>query len=221
MDDIWMNSVLCSRLGAMLETLLWGWLYTKERVCVRVCVFLAGLKVTRFSRLCRSVCVPHTHTHTSTRTRTQTHMHTHTHTRTHTHTHTLTHKHGYTNTQPLCVCMSGAMGWLRLVGSIKLYVSFAVYRLFYRDLLQKRPMIFSILLTDATPYARDLDLRQTRVWLSCFRWNSDERVMSHMDAIWTNSSLFSRPCSRVNTRMIVMFQTRVMSHIWMTFGWIR
>jgi len=35
----------------------------------------------------------------------------------------------------------GAMGWLRLVGSIKLQVSFAEYRLFSRALLQKRPII--------------------------------------------------------------------------------
>ena len=33
------------------------------------------------------------------------------------------------------------MGWLRLVGFCKLYVSFAEYSLFYRALLQKRPMI--------------------------------------------------------------------------------
>jgi len=38
------------------------------------------------------------------------------------------------------------------VGSIKLYVSFAEYSLFYRVLLQKRPIILSILLTKATPY---------------------------------------------------------------------
>jgi len=44
------------------------------------------------------------------------------------------------------------MGWLRLVGSIKLQVSFAEYSLFYRALLQKRPIIWSILLTVATPY---------------------------------------------------------------------
>jgi len=37
--------------------------------------------------------------------------------------------------------------WLRSVGSIKLQVSFAEYRLFYRALLQKRPIILSILLT--------------------------------------------------------------------------
>jgi len=36
------------------------------------------------------------------------------------------------------------MGWLRLVGSLKLQVSFAEYRLFYRALLQKRPIILSL-----------------------------------------------------------------------------
>ena len=44
------------------------------------------------------------------------------------------------------------MGWLRSVGSIKLHVSLAEYRLFYRALLQKRPIILSVLLTVATPY---------------------------------------------------------------------
>ena len=44
------------------------------------------------------------------------------------------------------------MGWLRLVGSLKLWVSFAEYRLFYRALLQKRHVILSILRTEATPY---------------------------------------------------------------------
>ena len=43
-------------------------------------------------------------------------------------------------------------GWLRSVGSIKLYVSFAEYCLFYKALLQKRPIISSILLTEATRY---------------------------------------------------------------------
>jgi len=33
------------------------------------------------------------------------------------------------------------MGWLRLVGSLKLQVSFAEHRLFSRALLQKRPVI--------------------------------------------------------------------------------
>ena len=45
---------------------------------------------------------------------------------------------------------TGGMGWLRLVGSLKLQVSFAEYRLFYRALLQKRPVIFKRLLIVAT-----------------------------------------------------------------------
>jgi len=47
---------------------------------------------------------------------------------------------------------SSCMGWLRLVGSIRLQVSFAEYSLFYRALWQNRPIILSILLTEATPY---------------------------------------------------------------------
>jgi len=44
------------------------------------------------------------------------------------------------------------MGWLRLVGSLKLYVSFAEYCLFYRALLPKRPIILRSLLIVAIPY---------------------------------------------------------------------
>jgi len=38
------------------------------------------------------------------------------------------------------------MGWLRLVGFLKLQVSFAEYRVFYRALSQKRPVIFRSLI---------------------------------------------------------------------------
>ena len=44
------------------------------------------------------------------------------------------------------------MGWLRLVGSLKLWVSFAEHRLFYRALLQMSPAILRSLLVVATPY---------------------------------------------------------------------
>jgi len=56
------------------------------------------------------------------------------------------------------------MGWLRSVGSIKLYVSFAEYRLFYRTLLQKRPVIVSILLTEATPHPKSLRNRHRQIY---------------------------------------------------------
>jgi len=44
------------------------------------------------------------------------------------------------------------MGWLRLVGSFKLKVSFAECSLFYTALLQKSPIILRCLLIVATPY---------------------------------------------------------------------
>jgi hypothetical protein len=44
------------------------------------------------------------------------------------------------------------MGWRRLVGSLKLLVSFAKEPYKRDNILQNRPMILSILLTVATPY---------------------------------------------------------------------
>ena len=44
------------------------------------------------------------------------------------------------------------MGWLQLVGSLKVQDSFAEYSLFYRGLLQKRTIILRSLLIVATPY---------------------------------------------------------------------
>ena len=43
--------------------------------------------------------------------------------------------------------------WLRLVGCLKLQIAFVEYRLFYRVLLQKRPVIWRSLLIVATLYA--------------------------------------------------------------------
>jgi len=44
------------------------------------------------------------------------------------------------------------MGWLRLVGSLKLQVSFAKGPHKRDDILQKRPIILWSLLIEATPY---------------------------------------------------------------------
>jgi len=58
----------------------------------------------------------------------------------------------------MCVCaqlqqeLEIHMGWLWLVGSIKLQVSFAKEPYERDDILQKRPIILSILLIVATPY---------------------------------------------------------------------
>jgi len=51
-----------------------------------------------------------------------------------------------------CREFQSAMGWLRLVGSLKLCVSFAECRFFCRALLQKGPIILRRLLVEANPY---------------------------------------------------------------------
>ena len=59
------------------------------------------------------------------------------------------------------------MGWLPLVGSLKLQVSFAEYRLFYRALLQKTPIILRSLLIEATPY---------EIFHGCLIWNESSYI---------------------------------------------
>jgi len=48
--------------------------------------------------------------------------------------------------------LDSLMGWLTLGGSFRLLVSFAEYSLFYRALLQKRPIILRSLLIVVAPY---------------------------------------------------------------------
>ena len=65
------------------------------------------------------------------------------------------HKHRRTDKPThalLCAFANDTLRWLRLVGSLKLQVSFAEYYLFYRALLQKKPVILRSLLIVASPY---------------------------------------------------------------------
>jgi len=57
------------------------------------------------------------------------------------------------------------MGWLRLVCSSNLQVSFAEYSLFYKALLQKRPVIVMTLRVVATPYR---SVRRFHLWNRVF-----------------------------------------------------
>ena len=50
------------------------------------------------------------------------------------------------------ISVSAYYGVATVIRIDKIQVSFAEYRLFYRSLLQKRPIILSILLTVASPY---------------------------------------------------------------------
>ena len=89
-------------------------------------------------------------THCNTLQHTATHYNTLQHTATHCNTvHIL-------NTHSLFTSNSAGnlhMGWLRLVGSLKLQVSFAKEPYKRDDILQKRPIILRSLLIVATPYA--------------------------------------------------------------------
>ena len=71
---------------------------------------------------------------------------------THTLTHTWMHIQTRTHAKAMPRTLAASMGWLRLVGSIKLQVSFAKES-YKRDyILQKRPIIFRSLLIVATPH---------------------------------------------------------------------
>jgi len=78
------------------------------------------------------------------------------------------------------------MGWLRLVGSLKLQVPCAEYSLFYRALLQKRPIILRSLLIVATPYTtfglRDTPARHSDSHLSRPSANAWRVLDSHIQA---------------------------------------
>ena len=65
------------------------------------------------------------------------------------------------------------MGWLRLVGSFKLHVSFAEYSLFYRALLHKRP----------------INLRSLRIVGGC---RSTRRCESHLQKSPTKETIFCK-----------------------------
>jgi len=67
-------------------------------------------------------------------------------------------------------CTINHMGWLRLVGSLKMYVSFAEYSLFHWALLQKSPMILGSLLIVATPYQHSRDRDNIQCTMNDMGW---------------------------------------------------
>jgi len=79
-----------------------------------------------------------TYIHTATPVYTQQHLYTHSNTCIHTATPVYTQQHLYNNYVSLAHIH---MGWLRLVGSLKLYVSFAKEPYKRGHILQKRPII--------------------------------------------------------------------------------
>ena len=84
----------------------------------------------------------------------QIYIHVNIHTRMRLHTYICTYIYIYIYMYPHCsiyrIRTLLTMGWLRLVGSLKLWVSFGDDSLFYRALLQKRLIILRSLLIVAT-----------------------------------------------------------------------
>jgi len=82
------------------------------------------------------------------------------------------------------------MGWLHVVSSIKLYVSFAKKPYKRDDILQKGPMILRSLLIEVTPNARVLAaglLRQGNVWITTdqlagFHKNECDEMLCKLDS---------------------------------------
>ena len=58
-----------------------------------------------------------------------------------------------------CSCENESMGWLRLVGSLKTWVSFAKEPYKRDSILERRPIILRSLLSVATPYHCDQKVR--------------------------------------------------------------
>jgi len=122
------------------------------------------------------------------------------------------------------------MGWLRLVGSLKLQVSFAEYCLFYRSLLQKRPVIWRSLLVAATPHGWFI----FHMWMSHVQHMNEscrtkEWVMSHIGISHINmcrshvtySLLFLLPASGCWDGIHEWFILHIwMSHVHMSNMWM-
>ena len=98
--------------------------------------------------------------------------------------------------------ISGRMGWLRLVGSLELLVSFAVYSLFYRALLLKRPIILRSLLIVATPYASDTPLLVQDSRITCCSVPFDEDVVTVLYWYKSNPKMGSKLKMGINIQDI-------------------
>jgi len=108
-------------------------------------------------------------------------------------------------------------GWLRLAGSLKLLVFFAEYRLFYRALLQKRPIItYSIMHYQYLWYVLSILHRMywhpiydmthwyvtwlIHVWRDSFIWDLTRLYMTWLVHTWHASFICDMTHTRVSIR---------------------
>ena len=74
----------------------------------------------------------------------------------------------YSNNNRLCIHNKLNMRWLRLVGSLQTYVSFAKEPYKRDHILQKRPVFLRSLLIIATPYHNNM--RYKPIWMNMNKW---------------------------------------------------
>jgi len=85
--------------------------------------------------------------------------------------------------EPFFKKKTSAMGWLRLVGSLKL--SSAEYSLICRVLLQKRPKILRSLLIVATPYVKIYMEQFLAVWQYNIKFCVKKKISLAVVNIWS------------------------------------
>jgi len=93
------------------------------------------------------------------------------------------------------------IGWLRLVGSLKLQVSFTKYSIFYRALLQKRPITSLIILVAATPY-RKLLTPCIEIFHS-LELNRDYRCEKTV-RVWWGSRITQKNCYELDRKFLYL-----------------
>ena len=116
----------------------------------------------------------------------------------HTNSHTKPHRmypYMWSQKTPHSVsCLVAIMGWLWLVRSIKLQVSFAKEPYERDDILHKTPIILSILLAEATPHVNCLFTKKTH-WMAqreLAEWihtNSHTKTHRMYPYMWSQNSL--------------------------------
>jgi len=102
------------------------------------------------------------------------------------------------------------MGWLRLVGSLKVHVSFPEYRLLCRALLQKRPIILRSLLIVATSYASVIcicNIVQFYTSESCTGWRRPTECLYFLGHVPQNSSIFSGSFAKNNQQCRASYES--------------
>ena len=106
------------------------------------------------------------------------------------------------------------MGWLRWVGSFKLQVSFAEHSLFYRALLQMRPVIWRSLLIVASP-------ESCRVW-RCVGFRRLFEVCYHRrvrQSVWyAHDYECDNVCDMCVTKWVTTCMTYTWQSVWHTYG---